>query len=265
MQAKMKEVREKALALLRQSEQLYGIKVPEVEIRFDLKGRAAGMAGYKGAYFYMRFNLGMMMTEAWDHIIDDTVPHEVAHIVCYVNPSLGRRHDHGWKRVCAQLGGSAKRTHSELVLYAKGKTFRYVSTENHTVHLSANMHESIQRGRTYHTKAKGMFDKSCQFALVGVNGKPVANVPAVTATPIVPRTTPVVLPANRPASVAYKPASVSRATSGTTNADKIRARIREAKAAGHGPDVVIQYGVDVLKQKRALAASYVKNNWPKVV
>jgi predicted SprT family Zn-dependent metalloprotease len=39
-------------------------------------------------------------------MLEDTVPHEVAHIVCMIAPYHGVGHDQGWQEVCKRLGGS---------------------------------------------------------------------------------------------------------------------------------------------------------------
>jgi predicted SprT family Zn-dependent metalloprotease len=94
--------------LVARAEATYDIKLPLLDIRFDLKGRAAGMAVQRGGQYAMRFNATMMLNEAWDHIINNTVPHELAHIICMYAPRYGKGHDSGWKRVCASLGGNAR-------------------------------------------------------------------------------------------------------------------------------------------------------------
>ena len=45
MQQRIQEVQAKVAELIARAEQLYKIKLPAVPIRFDLTGRAAGIAG----------------------------------------------------------------------------------------------------------------------------------------------------------------------------------------------------------------------------
>lgn len=42
------------------------------------------------------------------NMLEDTVPHEIAHIVCMVAPHNGHGHNQGWQEVCKRLGGSGK-------------------------------------------------------------------------------------------------------------------------------------------------------------
>jgi predicted SprT family Zn-dependent metalloprotease len=251
MHERVQEVRNKVAELVTKANQVYNITLPDVAIRFDLKGRCAGQAGFKHGQYYMRFNLEMMRGAGWDHIINDTVPHELAHIVCFFKPALGRQHDNGWRRVCMMLGGSGERCHSEEVVYAKGHTFAYTTSTGHTVSVSETIHRRIQQGRVYRWRGKGHVHAQCEHQLIGAYGRAVADVPAATAT-----TT------HTPTKTAAIPQTTFQTANGT-NADKIRARIRAAKQAGEGRDVVIQWGVSNLGQSRSLATAYVKNNWDK--
>jgi len=123
LQERTKQVQTKVNQLINRANKLYGLTLPEITVRFDLRGRAAGQAGRDYRGYYLRFNVDMMQNSSWDHLYTDTVPHEVAHIVCFVNPMLGKHHNPGWQRVCRQLGGSGQRCHKEEVTYANGKTY----------------------------------------------------------------------------------------------------------------------------------------------
>ena len=115
MQAKIQAVKDKVASCIALAEQKFNIKMPAVQIRFDLTGRAAGMAGRKGFAYYLRFNVSHMSLggQSWEHILNDTVPHELAHTVCQSNPQFGRNHDAGWKRVCLALGGNGNRCYKQ--------------------------------------------------------------------------------------------------------------------------------------------------------
>jgi hypothetical protein len=143
-----------------------------VGIRFDLKGRAAGMACRRANAYYMRFNADMLTRDAFDHVLNNTVPHEIAHIVCMMNPKLGRNHDAGWTRVCRLLGGNGERCHSEEVVYGKGDTYEYTTDRGHAVRVSSTIHRKIQRGVEYAWRqGQGKVNKASPYKLVGVRGK----------------------------------------------------------------------------------------------
>jgi SprT protein len=182
----------------------------QVQIRFDLKGRCAGMAGRRYGY-YVRFNRDMLTREAFDHVLNDTVPHEIAHIVCFMDPSLGRNHDWGWSRVCRQLGGSGARTHKEEVVYGKGATYEYTTDRGHKVRVSQTIHKKIQRGIVYTYKlGKGKVSSTSPHTIVGLQGKTLANPKVVVAPPTYIAPTPTFAPAvqrpTQPAQVITGPA-----------------------------------------------------------
>lgn len=43
-----------------------------------------------------------------ERVLEDVIPHEIAHIVCAFRPQHGHSHNHdaGWQAVCKRLGGS---------------------------------------------------------------------------------------------------------------------------------------------------------------
>jgi len=247
LQERTQQVRTKIAELTLQANRLYGITLPQIRIRFDLRGRAAGMAGRDRQGYYVRFNTDMMQNQAWDHLIKDTVPHELAHIVCFFNPQLGRNHNPGWSRVCRQLGGSGQRCHKEEVTYANGKTYYYTSSTGQTVTLSIQRHRKIQQGTIYRFKyGKGTVDRNCSWT----TQQPAANQPVLQRA------------AHAPAAPTV---NALQAKTGVSKADQVRIKIRELKAqvGSEGYERTIQWAVDNLGMTRSLATSYVKNNWNK--
>ena len=167
---------------------LYGVDMSHVSIHFDLKGRCAGMACRRGTQYYMRFNRDMLTREAFEHVINDTVPHEIAHIVCFMKPQYGRNHDAGWARVCRALGGTGATRHKEDVVYGKGTTYEYITDRGHKVRMSDKHHAVVQAGRKLsYKKGLGTVTKECQYSIVGVQGRTLAAprtiVPPKAVTP----------------------------------------------------------------------------------
>lgn len=237
-------VRKRVEEVIKLGEHKLGVKLPHIEVRFDLRGRCAGMACARyeaGEWHYsVRFNTDMMLTSAWDHIFNNTIPHELGHSFCQVYPKFGRNHDTGWKRVCMALGGNAERCHNEAVTYAKGKTYSYTATCGTVVQMSQQRHARIQRGVSYTLRnTGGQINRSCQFNVVG---------DAVAVA--------------KPVQQAPKQQAPKQEKKGS-NASLIRARIAQAKACGESADVVIAFGVSVLGMSKALASTYVRNNWDK--
>ena len=192
------QIRAKCAEVFAKAAGMYGSDFSNVEIRFDLKGRCAGTASRRNGRYVLRFNHDMLSREAFDHVLNDTVPHEIAHLVCFMNPMLGRNHNHGWAHVCMRLGGSGARCHKEEVVYGKGRTFEYTSTTGHKCRVSETIHKRIQAGQSRHfsKRALGSLTNACAYSIVGEQGrtfaKPVVRTPSVTATPYVaPVRTPV--------------------------------------------------------------------------
>lgn len=182
MQTQAQQILDKCNEVMVKARELYGLDLSQVRISFDLKGRAAGVAGRRNMSYFVRFNRDMLTREAFDHVLNNTVPHEFAHIVCFMNPSLGRNHDSGWARVCAQLGGNAKRTHSEEVVYGKGITYEYTTDRGHKVRCSQQIHAKIQRGVIYTYRGKGKVHAASAHSIVGVRGRTLEN-PIVKQAP----------------------------------------------------------------------------------
>lgn len=255
MQEKMDLVRAKVATIVEKANQLFGITLPSIQIRFDLRGRTAGQAGSRFGQYMMRFNRDMLCNEAWDHMINNTVPHEIAHIVCFFKPSLGRNHDQGWKRVCRMLGGNGNRCFSDVdvkapTVYAKGRTFSYIASTGTVHNVSEKLHKNIQMGRTYTLKAcKGKLSKACSYEIYNP-AKPLVSKPVERsiAPPAAPR----------------MPTPLAPVVGGSSKADRVRSRIYNAKRNNEGQHVVVEWAMAMLDMKRALATAYVSNNWSKV-
>jgi predicted SprT family Zn-dependent metalloprotease len=243
LQDRMNEVRIKCQELLNKAEKIVGMPMPSVTIGFNLRGRVAGYASRRGrgihVQYGMRFNTDMMQNQSWDHIINDTVPHEVAHIVCFVT-GRDRGHGRNWMRLCQQLGGTGATRHSEEVVYAKGNTYVYTTTTGARVNVSQTIHRKIQMGSQYIWKRGGEVNRGCAYNLLGQ--EPVA--PTVVPTKEVPFAS--LLPA------------APKVVGGKSKADQYRARVAAAAAAGESDEVVIQFGITVLGMTRQLSRAYLK-------
>jgi predicted SprT family Zn-dependent metalloprotease len=259
MQQKLEAVRVKIASCIALANSRYNITMPTIQIRFDLTGRAAGMAGCQidrytrkavPGSMYLRFNTSHMQLggKSWDHLINETVPHEVAHSVCQAFPQFGKNHDNGWKRVCLALGGNGQRCYSEEdapEAVAKQRPFRYISTTGHTISVSPIIHRKIQAGTTYRYRgAMGNLTKQCAFN-TAEGGIIVRPAPVVAAPQTFVR---------------------SPADSGASKADRLRAYLGQAKRSvgNAAEEQTVNWAVETLGMTRALAKAYVKNNWNKV-
>lgn len=160
------QVMDKVEQLVVRARELYGPDaVPQnLQIRFDLRGRNAGQACRENGRYWIRFNTDMMQNTGWDHIINNTVPHELAHVLCGWK-GWDSGHGRNWQRVCRALGGNAERCHSEQVKYAKGRTYIYTTTTGKTVMLSQIRHRKIQQGVVYRMLLGGQVDRTCSYKI----------------------------------------------------------------------------------------------------
>lgn len=135
---------------------IYGLDIDvcrKVDIRFDLKGMCAGRAGYvtkNGVrQYYLRFNIEAIEKD-FDMMVKQTIPHEIAHLVAYMVPSLkAKSHNKAWCRIDARLGGTGDRTH-DLKLTRARKTKKYIyDMGEFDLHLSSIRHKRVLEGKIY--------------------------------------------------------------------------------------------------------------------
>lgn len=284
--ARMKAVEDKIAEVKALAKQKYGIDLSDLIVRYDLKGRTAGWAiGLRT----IRLNTTAIFGDEahFRDMINDTIGHEVAHILCHRNPSLGDNHNAGWAAVCRALGGTGKRTHDMTTIeFARGRTYIYTSTAGKEYGVSERRHKGIQMGGTcrFRKSSWGYIDRYCAY-VVKYNGRVISTHPAQQR----PATTMFGGLFTRPAVTPPKPAAnllggyaipegtrvvnaeqptapkpVQPATTGGSYAEQVRALIRVAKAAGLGQDHVFRQAVNTLGMKATSARNCVKFNWDRV-
>ena len=265
MQAQIEQIKSKVAECIAKAEAKFGIKMPNVQIRFDLTGRAAGIAGYYGFQYYLRFNINHIKLggKTFEHLLNDTVPHEVAHTVCQAFPKFGRNHDAGWKRVCIALGGNGSRCYGENdapEAVAAQRPYVYITTTGHEVRVTKIVHSKIQRGAGYIMKGgKGKINKECQFNYMSAPTVKAADKPVVINTPA-PAEQPVLkLSGTATRSVPLKQPTVNPVRT-ASNAELVRAMIRNGMTEAE----VVARAVAELGMSRQLAKTYYKNNVNKV-
>lgn len=99
--------------LIRKAENHFEIAIPLEEIRYDLKGKAAGMAIFpRRGRPYIRYNPHMLSNQT-EAFLSQTLPHEVSHLVArsLYGPRI-RPHGAEWKAIMAFYGAQAERCHN---------------------------------------------------------------------------------------------------------------------------------------------------------
>lgn len=282
---RMKAVEDKIAEVKALVKQKYGMDLSDLIVKYDLKGRTAGWAIGRRT---VRLNTTAIFGDEshFRDMVDDTIPHEIAHIVCHRNPQLGNNHNAGWAAVCRALGGTGKRTHDMTTIeFARGRTYIYTSSTGKEYGLSERRHRSIQMGGVcrFRKASWGIIDRLCAY-VVKYNGRiisthPAQSRPAVTASTWGALRNPVQtsLPARGAAVSGYAipvgtrvveaakaaPAVVDK-PAGSSYAEQVRALIRVAKAAGLGQDHVFRQAVTTLGMKATSARNCVKFNWDRV-
>lgn len=131
-----------------------GYGVPEIPVKFDLRGTTAGMfcSRQHGLNKYFRVNL-TIAKDNLDDYLDRTVPHEVAHYIVnehYKHYSYRRVQPHGyeWQNVMISIFGlEPSRCHSYNVDSINPFVYKCACK---THNLSKIRHGRVMRGSTYH-------------------------------------------------------------------------------------------------------------------
>jgi len=143
---------EQTRKLLQQALARLNLRARELEIRFDLRGRAAGQArcGSRDPWL-IRYN-AVLLRENGERFIAETVPHEVAHLVAYHRhgPRI-RPHGPEWQAIMGQLGATPERCHQYDLSHVPRRTTRvytyHCACGEHQ--LTSIRHRRILAGRTY--------------------------------------------------------------------------------------------------------------------
>ena len=140
--------------LARQKFPEFNLTDEQLPIVFVAKGRNAGMARWKrnfdGSMTYnVEFNIEAI-TNHWDDMTEDTIAHEMAHIVDFVIHGKNNGHNLLWKRIARKLGCSGERTHNYEVTKARRTTKHiYVASCGTEVKLGTQRHNKVRRGSMY--------------------------------------------------------------------------------------------------------------------
>jgi SprT protein len=121
--------------------------LPLPTIDFDLRGVIAGKAFYSS--YRLQFN-APLAADNRDEFLDQTVPHECAHLIARTLYGSIAPHGKEWKYVMVQLGARPARCHSYDVETHRRSTrhIYHCACQEHA--LSTRLHNQIQAGQRRH-------------------------------------------------------------------------------------------------------------------
>lgn len=105
------EVQELTLNYIARASQIYSKSFDAIPIKFDLRGKCAGMYRRNGRERLIRFN-PWLFAKYYKHSIEQTIPHEVAHYItdCLWTFRKVKPHGKEWKSVMQAFGVEPKVT-----------------------------------------------------------------------------------------------------------------------------------------------------------
>jgi SprT protein len=128
------------------------------EIRFDLRGKSAGMVKFPvTGNCIIRYNLPLLKRYG-EAFINTTVPHEVSHLIARLRYGAQiKPHGVEWKRIMNLFDASPARCHNFNTAQAGGRKLRYFDyrCDCRDHRLSAIRHNRIMQGAVYLCKHCG--------------------------------------------------------------------------------------------------------------
>jgi|GEM_PF-3404077 len=127
----------------------------DLPIVFTQSGRVAGMAKRKGDIYNIEFNVEAILRD-WEEMVNNTIPHEMAHIVdMFLH---GGRSSHGprWQSIAYALGCNPRRTHNiPLTKARRPRRYLYIASCGTQIELGSRHHRRVSKGETFIVKKTG--------------------------------------------------------------------------------------------------------------
>jgi SprT protein len=178
LRALMPETERRTLSLLDQARQHYRAAIPAPQVRFDLRGQAAGQVRQgPGRVWQIRYNRLLLAREP-HAFLAQTVPHECAHLVAFALFGRAiRPHGPEWQDVMRHFGAEPRRCHDFAVDDLRVRRLRRFDYHCvcRTHQLTSTRHRRAQAGQTY-------FCVACRGPLVpGAKGQDDPGAPTSNA------------------------------------------------------------------------------------
>jgi SprT protein len=152
------DVINKTRELLKTGCQQLNLSIVYPEIRFDLRGKTAGMVLFTATgSCIIRYNLPLLKRYG-EEFINTTVPHEVSHFIARLlyGPRI-KPHGVEWQRIMDLFDASPERCHNFNTEQTGGRKLRYFDyrCDCRDHRLSAIRHNRIMQGTVYLCKHCG--------------------------------------------------------------------------------------------------------------
>lgn len=173
----VREAKSLTYSYLRTAELHFGRRFILTAISFDLTGSSAGrlIAHIKPGTYHIKYNR-LMLEEHPEHVLQKTVPHEVAHLVAYqVHGPKIAPHGKEWKAIMSEVFCVVPQAKHRLdISRVTNNCFVYKCACPDEIHVTKRMHAKILRGTPYKCK---LCDSRIQFVRVADTEKafPVAS------------------------------------------------------------------------------------------
>ena len=141
------------------AEALFSVDLSNLETRVDLRGTSMGTAMYDPEEGSTLMRLSIEGCDKYTaDILADTIPHEIAHLVCFIK-QLDSGHGTNWKAVARALGSLGETTHNQKLKSAT-RMFHYSNKAGGRVDFTIIRHNKLQKGKVGSYEGKeGIFTK----------------------------------------------------------------------------------------------------------
>lgn len=152
--------------VMQKANEIFGLDI-KLEVTVDIRGtRCAGQAVRKWGTYRVRLN-PLFCQQHPEDMMNDTIPHEVAHIVCFAL-KICDGHGKNWKGVAKKLGCSGE-TYTKLSVIDPNKTCYYAVFGENKVEIGAKRYNDVMKGLKKYRCKFGQINKETQFEIVKGN------------------------------------------------------------------------------------------------